>query len=845
MRHAMQKSHLTNFTAVLLTVMLTVSLLAAVIPASLLASPGVAASQAYGGAPITGSSANPDGALPAGAVSSADIPAAKAVYGFIAAQTAGLAAADSNIIRVQVSVDATAPQLTILTPADGAITGTAATFSAAYNDPSPSSGINTGSAMIHIDNRHQFGCTVTDSQITCNKTGLTNGPHKIEAFVCDTEYNRSTATWHITVDAVPPVITAAQPTGTINTSDAHITATVSDGSGSGVDAGNTVVTIDGSDATAACAIWAAGIDCDATGLTDGGHSVQITAADMVGNHAVSNWAFTVNTAALGITGHAPSPGSWETSAIPVIAVHFQAAGFGLIDPAATTVILDGEDISAVADRESNGISYLPEEPLAEGSHTVSVSAIDDAGHSGYSEWSFSVDTLSPLLTNESPTGVTTSRPEISAHFADAGSGVDPDSINLSLDGVNETGNATLTGEVITFLPAENLIPGAHSAQVSVADAAGNRKTSAWSFSVPTPTPVPPDNAGAPASHSTSTGYWQDLSSLPTFSSSGSWVISGLTAFPNTYFLPWYEDHPGGDGQQGEIVISNQGVGEAVVNIFIAGENKWQGKVTEGGSETRGFPGVAAGPVKVACPTGQPLRVTYRISGTSRRISETPAVSEADLEPALVLPWYETRPAGQGNAELIIANAGTQDAEVDIYLGDIQVTASLKGHYSIKANSAAKALISDASGGPLMIVCANNQPLIATMSVSWRDSFTQVMALSLSRAADRYYLPDYDSRPGSGVTANIIHVGNLAGRDVHVELRLGDELLRDPDNPDNNSIEISRFGARALKFTDTAGGPLTVKCTDCSLGDGIAVSQQIIGTDFMTTTLATPGDPADR
>lgn len=841
----MQKSHLTNFTAVLLTVMLTVSLLAAVIPASLLASPGVAASQAYGGAPITSSSANPDGALPAGAVSSADIPAAKAVYGFIAAQTAGLAAADSNIIRVQVSVDATAPQLTILTPADGAITGTAATFSAAYNDPSPSSGINTGTAMIHIDNRHQFGCTVTDSQITCNKTGLTNGPHKIEAFVCDTEYNCSTAVWHITVDAVPPVITAAQPTGTINTSDAHITATVSDGSGSGVDAGNTAVTIDGSDATAACAIWAAGIDCDATGLTDGGHSVQITAADMVGNHAVSNWAFTVNTAALGITGHAPSPGSWETSAIPVIAVHFQAAGFGIIDPAATTVILDGEDISAVADRESNGISYLPEEPLAEGSHTVSVSAIDDAGHSGYSEWSFSVDTLSPLLTNESPTGVTTSRPEISAHFADAGSGVDPDSINLSLDGVNETGNATLTGEVITFLPAENLIPGAHSAQVSVADAAGNRKTSAWSFSVPTPTPVPPDNAGAPASHSTSTGYWQDLSSLPTFSGSGSWVISGLTAFPNTYFLPWYEDHPGGDGQQGEIVISNQGVGEAVVNIFIAGENKWQGKVTEGGSETRGFPGVAAGPVKVVCPTGQPLRVTYRVSGTSRRISETPAVSEADLEPALVLPWYETRPAGQGNAELIIANAGTQDAEVDIYLGDIQVTASLKGHYSIKANSAAKALISDASGGPLMIVCANNQPLIATMSVSWRDSFTQVMAPGLSRATDSYYLPDFDSRPGSGVTANIIHVGNLAGRDVHVELRLGDELLRDPDNPDNNSIEISRFGARALKFTDTAGGPLTVKCTDCSLGDGIAVSRQIIGTDFMTTTLATPGDPADR
>ena len=51
---------------------------------------------------------------------------------------------------------------------------------------------------------------------------------------------------------------------------------------------------------------------------------------------------------------------------------------------------------------------------------------------------------------------------------------------------------------------------------------------------------------------------------------------------------------------------------------------------------------------------------------------------------LLLPWYEAPAAGQGNAAIMIGNAGQEDAAVDVYVGDPSEPQSLKGHYSIKA-----------------------------------------------------------------------------------------------------------------------------------------------------------------
>lgn len=70
---------------------------------------------------------------------------------------------------------------------------------------------------------------------------------------------------------------------------------------------------------------------------------------------------------------------------------------------------------------------------------------------------------------------------ISARFSDAGSGVDPASVVLRIDGQDVTARARVNGDDIRY--AEDLPRGRHVAELLVRDRAGNATRSAWSFNV--------------------------------------------------------------------------------------------------------------------------------------------------------------------------------------------------------------------------------------------------------------------------------------------------------------------------------------------------------------------------
>lgn len=74
-------------------------------------------------------------------------------------------------------------------------------------------------------------------------------------------------------------------------------------------------------------------------------------------------------------------------------------------------------------------------------------------------------------------------PEIGASYADEGSGVDVASARLLLDGLDRTGEATVTAAGVSFTPAVPLSPGAHQVELAVADLAGNLAEVAWAFTV--------------------------------------------------------------------------------------------------------------------------------------------------------------------------------------------------------------------------------------------------------------------------------------------------------------------------------------------------------------------------
>lgn len=732
--------------------------------------------------------------------------------------------------------DTTAPQLSGFTPADGSVIGPAATFGASFYDPEPSDGIAPGSVMIHIGGAHQPGCVITASSISCAVSGLADGPYpkkEVKAYACDIHYQCGTATWYVTVDSTAPAISGNQPTGTINTTAATVSAAFSDNI-SGVDPATAVVTLDGASASG-CSASATGISCPATGLSEGPHSVSMAVNDLVGNHSTHNWNFIVDTTAIGVTGQSPAEGSWQMNPSPTISVDFVKTGTGDIDPSGVALFIDGIDVSASADCQSTGVSYTPLTPhLEDGWHTISVTVQDNAGHDGSSSWSFGIDSTAPAITGTSPTGSADAKPTIAAAFSDVGSGIDLQSLAFTLDGQDATNVTKITADSISFVPVMALASGSHNVQLSVGDTAGNQQTAAWSFkttpapqtSTPTPAPV-----SFPASVSTATAgtqptlveYWLSGGSAAIIGGGGSWSLTGFQVSANAYYLPWYESGEETGHEPDEIFIKNQGAGEAIVNIFVAGERRWEGKVPEGGSETVRMSNVIGGPVKIICPSGQSLEVTQRLKNPDGALEIMPAVAEDALESELLLPRYEAPAAGQGSSLMTIANAGQQEAAVDVYIGDPGIPESLKGHYTIAANAASRSDMPDVSGGPVHIIATNGQPLVASIETrhpgNGQDIRTEIPATGLTRLETIFVIERETAQSGSNQFTKLF-IANPNDSDLEVELKIAGEMVSDPAEPDSELPVISRQSLRMIDLTGLPGGRIEIDCTGCNLGEGL-------------------------
>ena len=105
------------------------------------------------------------------------------------------------------------------------------------------------------------------------------------------------------------------------------------------------------------------------------------------------------------------------------------------------------------------------------------------------------ETTAPTLSTAIPsTGqyLTNNQPQISFRFKDTGSGVNPDSAVITLDGksiTNYTASESTDGYWIRFTPTSALSDGSHTVKVSVADNDGNRSdTESITFTVDTVAP---------------------------------------------------------------------------------------------------------------------------------------------------------------------------------------------------------------------------------------------------------------------------------------------------------------------------------------------------------------------
>ncbi|QNX59914.1 BapA/Bap/LapF family large adhesin [Acinetobacter seifertii] len=359
-----------------------------------------------------------------------------------------------------VTVDTTAPNAPVIDPinASNPVTGTAepgSTVKVTFPDGSTATVVAGPDGKWTVPNPGDL----TDGQtVTATATDPAGNPSLPGSAVVDAVAPTVAVTTALTNDSTPAL------TGTVNDPTAKVVVTVdgvnypatNNGDGTWTLADNTLPT-----------------------LTDGPHTITVTATDPAGNVGTGSAVLTVDTTA------------------PVVALNdvlsndsTPALTGTVTDPTATVMVtVDGVNYSAT--NNGDGTWTLADNTLpvlADGPHTITVTATDPAGNVGTGSAVLTVDTTAPVialndvLTNDSTPALT-------------GTVTDPTAtVMVTVDGVNYP--ATNNGDG-TWTLADNTLPvladGPHTVTVTATDPAGNVGTGSAVLTIDT---IPANLLGA-------------------------------------------------------------------------------------------------------------------------------------------------------------------------------------------------------------------------------------------------------------------------------------------------------------------------------------------------------------
>jgi len=379
------------------------------------------------------------------------------------------------------SIEEDAPVITDVIPS-GSINDDMPIISAKYSDTG--TGVDLSSVTMTL-NGDVVSATVGTGEVSYSvKEPLKPGVgYSIGIRVADKAGNVATASGSFKLEVTAPVISNMSPTGTIQSVDVAVSANYSD-AGAGIDLKTALMKVDGAVVNANAS--ASGISYQATKLMRGEHTVYVEVADKFGNPASQNWTFKVEDTPPVIA--LVEPDGEVNTATPVLKATYSDAGTG-INVASVVLSLNGQILPAIA--TASQVSYEILTPLEKGvTYKVSVQVADKAGNIASKDSSFSLETKAPTITGTKPTGTVAEADAaksvlITATLADDGSGVNPESVKMWLDGTPVMATATASNATYT---AKGLSYGEHNVRLVVADMLNNVADTSWKFSVADSTP---------------------------------------------------------------------------------------------------------------------------------------------------------------------------------------------------------------------------------------------------------------------------------------------------------------------------------------------------------------------
>ncbi len=337
------------------------------------------------------------------------------------------------------------------------------------------------------------GGTEVQGQTNFNFFDAPLGTHTV-TIVAESTGGSSTLTWEFTIvhpDTKPPEVVTYSPLGIIRTDRPVLAATVSDESGFARDGITLILAgVPGnqgsgrrSSPTSTTVTFTPSI-----AVTPGPYTARLTVVDRYNNRTEAEWQFTVELDETPPSITTTSPHGVIHLDKPIITVSASDDRSGVDSIAITAKDGGGLPVNGVTDVRSDktAATFTPTQALKDGVYTVDVKVADQAGNEAAARWQFTVelDLIPPsvLITRPSQEHTENRRPIISASYTDNMSGVDVDSIKLTLDGTTVEPDDVSETQLV-FTPGYDLPFGEHTVTLELSDTAPKANTAVheWTF----------------------------------------------------------------------------------------------------------------------------------------------------------------------------------------------------------------------------------------------------------------------------------------------------------------------------------------------------------------------------
>ncbi|MBE0428351.1 MAG: glucosaminidase domain-containing protein [Thermoleophilia bacterium] len=357
------------------------------------------------------------------------------------------------------------------------------------------------------------------------------------------------------------------------------------------------------------------------------------------------------------------------------------------------------------------------------------------------------------------------------------------------------------------------------------------------FSIPSGgriTPMIPNMIGGPVKVLSLDGHPLIASQRVLYRDSFNEVL-GIRAedLTDSWEFTWYDSLPQNGMTGNWVLVANMSGQPADVEILIGGRRVALYSAASGNPLTPGqivtpvFPGTMAGPVLVRSTNHQPLiasqRVLYKDSFT-----ELTGMPTNSLDSQYFFTWYDSVWSSNW---VLVANRGSQPADVDILVGG-----ALKARYSsaagnpIQPGAMVTPVFPNLTDGPVRVISHNNQPLMASQRIIYRNSFEEVQGAPPSLVHPEHLFTWYDSKLINYMRGNWILVANHGSGDARVEIYIGGQKMNDPSNPSNSYFTIPEGGRITPQFYNVMGGPVRVVSVT---GQPLMTSQRVLYKDGLS------------